>query len=162
MFSMSDVIIPDDFNDAIVVLPLSNSPEICLINYSDYEQCIKYNWRLFPTGIYTHIKHRTVSLILFLTKRKFSDHKDRNILNNTRLNFRYATPSQQACNRVYKITKRFKNVRFHKPNGTYQAIVQKDGICHSGGYFKDEIDAAKAANELLVKLHGEFAILNSI
>ena len=34
---------PADFNDAIVALPLSNSPEICLVNFSDYIRAIKYH-----------------------------------------------------------------------------------------------------------------------
>lgn len=82
---------------------------------------------------------------------KLIDHINRNSLDDRIENLRLASKSENCrnnCGRGY-----FWNTSASK----WQVKVGANGKSHSGGYFHSEIEAAKAANLLKKRLHGEFA-----
>lgn len=95
------------------------------------------------------------------------DHKDRNVLNNTKDNLRVVTRQQNLQNRdkSSKITKsKYKGVSIHKRNKTnpFCAYIQHNRRTIWGGVFPTEEAAAYKANELMKQYHGEYAVLNII
>jgi hypothetical protein len=109
---------------------------------------------------------------------KIVDHIDRNGLNNCRSNLRFCNASQNSANRTPYGASKYLGVtyvpkvkRFIKK---HNAVIQFDNkkpwrtkIVHNKknihiGYFKSEIDAAKAYNEAAKKYHREFSNLNQL
>ena len=90
------------------------------------------------------------------------DHRNGDGLDNRRENLRLATKSQNLFNsRKRKNTSsQFIGVSFDKRSGLWVAYI---GLCRKKiflGYFKNEIDAAKAYDAAAKIYHGEFARLN--
>jgi hypothetical protein len=90
---------------------------------------------------------------------EYVDHINGNGLDNRRENLRIATPTQNNANQRQKKTK-FKGV-IAKP-GKFLVRVWRSGKCFHGGTYRTEIEAAKAYNDLAVRIYGEFACLNNI
>lgn len=91
------------------------------------------------------------------------DHKNRNKLDNRKENLRVCNKSQNAVNTARKKGKnRFKGVYWSRANGKWLVQIGYNLKVIYGGYFKSELEAAKAANILYSKYHGEFAVLNII
>lgn len=90
------------------------------------------------------------------------DHRDRNPLNNTRGNLRICTRSQNGVNRPKygTCTSRFKGVYLVRSTGRWSAKVSYQGRLHHLGTFDTEVEAAKAYDQKMVSLYGEFARLN--
>lgn len=88
------------------------------------------------------------------------DHKNLNTTDNRIENLRAADNTTNAFNSPGRKNSAagLKGVTHHK-NCKYKqwrAVVTKNGIVHSGGYFRTKEAAFKAASELREKLHGEF------
>ena len=91
------------------------------------------------------------------------DHINRDGMNNRRANLRAATHSQNMCNRrKYSGTRhsRHKGIYWKEKVRKWQAMITFEKKTKSLGYFKNEIDAARAYDEAAKKYHGEFACLN--
>jgi len=90
------------------------------------------------------------------------DHIDHNGLNNQRHNLRVATHSQNVRNvKSNKNTSsKYKGVGKVKNCERWHAQIQCDKRKIHIGYFKDEIEAAKAYDKKAKELFGEFAFLN--
>jgi hypothetical protein len=90
------------------------------------------------------------------------DHRDRNGLNNRRLNLRTATAVQQAANHGLQRnnTSGYKGVTLHKPSGRWQARIKVERKMRALGYFADPADAALAYDLAAMRYHGDFAVLN--
>ena len=86
------------------------------------------------------------------------DHIDGNTLNNTLKNLRLATPSQNAANKekTTYIYSKYKGVTWGARQNKWRAMCKHKHI----GYFKDEIDAAKAYDKIAKDVYGEYAKLN--
>lgn len=160
--------------------------EDIFVDDSDYEFLSKYNWyvktnksgnKYAVTGHSMMLMHR---MILGITDSKvFIDHKDRNGLNNQRSNMRFANHSTNAMNKLangevkYKgvCIQRSKQKYFHKGSGEWReantsdkirARIKINGKNIDLGSFKTIEDAAIAYNDVAIKYHGEFAVLNEI
>jgi len=79
-------------------------------------------------------------------------------------NFKKKYMAVEAADNLYKklhgdsaVRKKGKGVTY---DNYWKVIIGKDNNAFRGGLFKTEIEAAKAADELRKKLHGEFAVLN--
>lgn len=92
------------------------------------------------------------------------DHRDRNPLNNTELNLRVATVSQNNANKpkMYNGSSKYKGVDRHPRTRRWRARVSYHRRTLDLGYFNTENLAAHAYNEAALKYHGEFAVLNII
>lgn len=93
------------------------------------------------------------------------DHKDGNFLNNRRANLRFCNDSQNQRNKHAKkinALSNYKGVSWHKRNKKWIAnLVFNQKLIHIG-YFKKEIEAAKAYDKKAKELFGEFARLNDV
>ncbi len=91
------------------------------------------------------------------------DHKDGNPLNNCRSNLRFATDSQNQANRHkmrFTHSSLYRGVSWHSRKKKWIAhIGYKRKLIHLG-YYKNEIDAARAYDKAAKELFGEFACLN--
>ena len=89
------------------------------------------------------------------------DHIDMNGLNNQRGNLRFATHSQNSCNRKHPGgLSPFKGV--FPRNEKWRAYIKTNQKMIHLGTFDTERDAAIAYNTAAIQYHGEFARLNTV
>jgi hypothetical protein len=142
-----------------------------IVDVEDYEKLSQYDWHYYETGNKNYYAvrfkgakivsmHRTVmnepiNLVV--------DHKDGNGLNNRKENLRVVTRTQNHYNRrktIRKTTSKYKGVHRITDRKAYCAKIRYKGKTISLGYYKDEIEAAKAYDEAAKKYFGEYARLN--
>jgi hypothetical protein len=144
---------------------------VALVDDEDYDRLAAFKWYLYTTG-----RHRYAVTFLQQKPRKTAfmhrllldsprgttvDHIDGDGLNNTRVNLRYCTTTQ---NRVHhcEVT-RNQNGFFgvlKTPKGRYQAIIKIRGHDTYLGTFDSPEDAAKEWDKAAIREHGEFATPN--
>lgn len=90
------------------------------------------------------------------------DHRDHNGLNCQEYNMRNCTTSQNCMNRKSRGVSKYLGVSKRKHRDLYVSQIMHEKKIIILGYFKNEIDAAKAYNIGAKKYHGEFANLNII
>jgi hypothetical protein len=135
-----------------------------LVDDEDYEKVIQYNWTENPTGYFKRMnKKQGISLHRWLINCPVSlevDHIDHNPLNNCKVNLRICTKSQNAMNRIPKkhMHSNFKGVTWHIREQKWVVQINSKHL----GYFKLELDAAKAYNKAALELFGEYAYLNKV
>jgi len=152
--------------------------EIATVDDDMYPMLSQWQWHLHSNGYVirttgTHSKREVYWLhrVVLGVKCKV-DHKDGNRLNNRQSNLRPASTSQNGANRrksLLPTSSKFKGVQFRPTRkgfgeGWEARIKHKDktGKQVYLGFFKHEIDAAKAYNAAAEKLFGEFALLNPV
>ena len=90
-------------------------------------------------------------MILLPDPDQLVDHRDGNGLDNRRFNLRFASHSQNCCNREAK------GYAFHRAIGKWQAQIGLHGRSIFLGYFSTEEEAAAAYDSAATDLHGDFA-----
>jgi len=142
---------------------------IAFIDDEDYECLSQYNWSAARRGssIYAQRnikkpngKWEPVLMHIEMMNPQngmCTDHIDRNGLNNQRYNLRLATKSQNGFNSS-KFKGNYKGVNKHRKG--YRARLMVNRVEVFSGYFKNEIDAAKAYDAAALKYCGEFAYTN--
>jgi hypothetical protein len=142
-----------------------------LVDDEDYERVSGITWYLLRRK---HLRYaigsvagKSVLMHRLLLKPKKSeciDHKDRNGLNNQRLNLRKCTHSQNMRNAVYPKRQGTKKPSQYKGvcwEGRYWvAQMSVDGRPRTLGKFKSEEAAARMYDAHAFRLSGEFALLN--
>jgi len=91
------------------------------------------------------------------------DHINYDGMDNRRANLRAATRSQNLCHRRKRsgaTQSKYKGIYWKKRNRKWEAMITFQRKKIYLGYFRDEIDAAKAYDRAARKYHGEFASLN--
>jgi hypothetical protein len=89
------------------------------------------------------------------------DHIDGNGLNNTRVNLRICTSAQNICNSKGRSkTSKYKGVTRRKMSNKWFAQIKFNRKHIDIGRFDNEIEAAKAYDNVARKLFKEFAYLN--
>jgi len=150
--------------------PVAANHRYTIVDPDDYQKLAEYNWQLCDseTGGYVLrlAGHQFISMhrvIMNAPKGKIVDHIDRNGLNNTKINLRFATRRQNNCN-VRRETKtktsKYKGVSFTSKIKKWRAQIKYDETTKHLGYFDNEEDAARAYDEAAKIYHGQFAALN--
>lgn len=161
-----------------VILLLTNTPEICLVDVKDYFKIKNKGLRF--RGIFNDkgdickvvISNwwkvgYSISLAEFILGYKqwyIVDHEDRNPLNNLPSNLRYCSRSQNCANKGKRPDNKsgYKGVYkyVYKGDCKYRVQLRHEGLLYNLGYFYDIIEAAKAYDKKALELFGEFAVLN--
>lgn len=149
---------------------------LAIVDDEDYDLISNYNWyaRVTKNSVYavSNINKTTVQMHRFILnagKEFMVDHIDRNGLNNTKINLRIASRSQNLMNSKKPKngkTSKYKGVCLNKqtPNNKkcWRAEIRINRKSHFIGYFYNEKDAAIAYNKKAKELFGDFARLNKI
>ncbi len=146
--------------------------KVALVDDIDYEYLSQWKWcaswdgkHWRPVrGVWIDGKSKIFRMYILIAERmeidaNYIDHKDRNPLNNQRLNLRGATGSQNGQNRGINSnnTTGVKGVSFHTSRGRYRARIRVEGIQYFLGYFDTVAEAEKVVVAKREELVGEFA-----
>lgn len=101
-------------------------------------------------------------IIMNPKKSQKIDHINGNGLDNRRCNLRICKMSENQWNRIgnIKATSKYKGVDWCKREKKWRARISSNYKVVYIGYFNCEIKAAKAYDNLAIKLHGKYARLN--
>lgn len=145
----------------------STNGKVFIVDDGDYSMLAGISWSAMRGGnsFYAISGGRSMHRMIMDAKDDDEvDHVDGNGLNNQRVNLRICSHAQNMQNRA-----KHKNGGTSQYKGVYWDKFEKRFVaqCRIGGKkhrkrFKNEIDAAKAYNEMAIKLYGEFARLNVI
>jgi hypothetical protein len=149
-------------------IELTNSKRVAHIDDEFWPLIARYNWQLSSDGRYavSTIDGKNVSMHRLITNPPIGcdiDHINGDGLYNLCVNMRVATRSQNKANSEKysgEFTSKYKGVCFISRRRVFIAQAYKNKKRYVGGYFHDEIEAARAYDKLAKKLHGEFAKLN--
>lgn len=158
----------------LVLVPTLEIPikgAVALIDEADLDMIRGFNWalRVQGTSRYAigHRNNRTVfmhRLILRPPAGLLTDHRNRNGLNNRRINLRACTPADNARNTSLPVTNTsgFKGVYAAAPRYTkrWTAGIRVNRKTNWLGYFASAEEAAVAYDAAAIRLHGEFAATN--
>lgn len=153
-------------------IPLTRGMAV-IVDADDYEMLSQHKWNSMRGGrskdrYYAARWDRTgekpvlIMMHRVITKAQpgqVVDHIDRNTMNNRKENLRLCTPQMNCWNRPPEKNKKhsqFKGVT--KSDNSWLAQCQGKSI----GFFKTEIEAARAYNEKAKAVFGEYAYLNEI
>lgn len=160
-------------------IPLTKN-KFALVDDEDYERLNRFKWHALDSrGTHYAVRNRPTKngkrgpirmhrdiLNLKLGDKRQADHIDGNGLDNRKSNLRICNNRQNCQNRKPRQgTSRFKGVSFHcrkdRPNWKrWLTQIQINGKNKHVGYYKDEVRAAMAYDEIALKAFGEFARLN--
>ena len=160
----------------VMQVKLGNGGLCALVDDEDYTLVSQYNWCAFrPSQSQVTYAVRWISSRGGLPRRRQSmhqlimgmrgiDHEDHDGLNNQRSNLRPANQSQNNQNarkQARPCSSRFKGVSWHKRMGKWRAYIKlPDGRRASLGYYRDEIEAARAYDAAALEHFGRFACVN--
>lgn len=153
-------------------IPLSNRPDLFLtVDDEDFELLSRFTWNYHQNGKYGKFFVSTATTPSKVLLGKVVpldlkiDHKDGNVLNCQKDNFRFATQSQNQMNKVKtgRLTaSQFKGVSKTGLKKPWQALINLNGVRIFLGRYFSEIEAAQVYNIAAKKLFGYFARLNDV
>ena len=149
-------------------IKLSNGM-IAYVDTEDYDYISSFNWQAQKSNhtYYASRKNGKGRVMMHrqlmnTPKGKVCDHKDRNGLNNTKLNLRNCTHAENCRNNTIgnNFTSKYHGV-FKIHDNRFRSYINVYGKRTYIGYFKTEELAAMAYNKKALELHGEFATINT-
>lgn len=147
--------------------------KVAIVDDEDYEELNKVSW-FYGAGkdncCYSGRRSRKIGMIYMhrviieAKKGESVDHINGNTLDNRKENLRICTAGQNKQNsgKPKNNTSGFKGVFWHKRSKKWEVKIGVDNKSIWGGLFVDKIKGAKKYNEMAIKYHGEFALLNKI
>jgi len=160
---------------AFRLIPMAQ-PKYAKVDPGDYERLRKHEWlvrkggksfyarRRVPTGksgkeklVYMH------QMVIKVPEGMVADHINHDGMDNRSSNLRAATYSQNLYNRKKRSgakQSKYKGIYWRKKVRKWQASITCNKKRIDLGYYRDEIEAAKAYDRAAIKYHGEFACLN--
>ncbi len=158
-------------------IPLTQG-QFALVDDDDFERVNQFKWHAIrivkkcgityyavrSTAFGQGKKRKTIIMHRFIMGFPIGkveiDHADNNGLNNQKHNLRIATRSENQHNRSAQVNciSRYKGVTFRR--NKYQSRIMVNYKSITVGYYKDEIQAAKAYDKKAIELFGEFAKTN--
>lgn len=141
--------------------------QTALIDDRDYPLVSQHKWQARPDKntwyASTSINGRTVLMHRFILNPLPGfqvDHKDGDARNNRRSNLRLVTSQMNNWNRRPLKNRNTKYKGIDLKQGKWRVQIHVDGKKIHGGYFLDEIEAAKAYDQKAFELFGKYAYLN--
>ena len=151
-------------------IKLSKGAKFVIVDDEDYESLIDYKWCLNNKGYAVRAKRLPERGIILMHRvimnaqsGQMLDHRNRNRLDNRKINLRFCNKSQNSANAKLNIknSSGFKGVCRHT-SGKWVAYVSRNSQQIYIGLFNSADQAAKAYNNSAKKLYGDFALLNKI
>lgn len=145
--------------------------QVALIDNEDYDLVRQYKWYVFKhrNTYYAASKNKELKtvrmhrLIINAPYGKQVDHINGNGLDNRKENLRLVDNNQNQWNRHNISGKsKYKGVHWNKANKKWHSQIRVYGKRLHLGYFKDEIEAARAYDKAAKDNFGEYAKLNFI
>ena len=154
-------------------IPLTQG-KYALVDQDDFERLNKHKWHVCKSAntfyarrtIYVGKKYISIMMhreVINPPDNLFVDHINHNGLDNRKANLRPVTCAQNNYNKIYfrkSQSSKYKGVSWKKQKKKWAVIISYNCKNKFIGYFKDEIQAAKAYDKAAKKYHGEFASLN--
>lgn len=159
--------------DTKMLIPLTQG-QFAIVDSDDFERLNEFRWFAFKSRQTFYAgrqvtnldgKRRTLRMHRVITGAPAGlevDHKNLNGLDNRKGNLRICSTENNLRNRrgTTKGASRFKGVSWSKECGKWRARIGFENKDYHGGVFSNEIDAARAYDELAKRLFGDFAFLN--
>jgi len=136
----------------------------CEVDADDFDYLSSFRWRKNKAGyaVNTNSRKRIIMhrLIMNAPENKDVDHINRNKLDNRKENLRLCTQAENARNASIRTdnTSGYKGVAFN--DNRWQATTKINGKRVYIGRYKTAKEAALAYDEVVRKLHGDFASTN--
>ena len=160
----------------ISLIPLTQG-KYAIVDIEDYKWLMRWKWcarrekNIFYAARHERFfggkkkRRRTIfmhRMILNTPKGLQSDHENHNGIDNRKCNLRTCNAGENCRNRLpsRRGTSWYKGVYFKKVLGKFGAQIMLNGKTIHLGYYKSEIEAAKAYDAKAIELFGEFACLN--
>ena len=156
-------------------IPLTKG-KFAIVDPDDYYWLSRYKWFATKNGStfyakrHTHKREHAKTTSVFMHRKIMDapdnllvDHINYNGLDNRKANLRLATRRQNSLHVIRTMnpgSSKYKGVSWHIHKNRWGAKITTDGKTIHLGYFKDEIEAAKAYDNAAKKYHREFAALN--
>ena len=144
----------------------TSKDEEIIIDEDEFNNLKQYTWYISNGYVLGKINNKQIRLHRYIMKCdniiKVVDHINKNPLDNRKSNLRICTRQQNNCNSTKRknATSKYHGVYFNKRSKSWNTSCSIDGKFKHIGYFKNEIDAAKAYDNY-IKLNGtEFYNLN--
>ena len=136
------------------------------IDDEDYKLISQYKWcvksvKNLKYAITTQ-NYKEISMHRLIMNAKLDqqvDHINRNGLDNRKENLRFSSQAENMQNREGWGKSKYKGVSFHD-SGLFRARIWKDKKEILIGYFKEEVDAARAYDKAAINLYGDKAKRN--
>lgn len=159
---------------APMMVPLNNG-STAIVDADDYPLVSQFNWYEKPGPHTTWARKSGMrykrgrrfpptcmhNLLLLPVEGMEVDHINGNGLDNRRCNLRYCTKAQNQWNQRWRRSAPgYIGVEYRPATGHYIASAQHLGRWIHVGVFPTGEDAARARDRVVMKLRGEFAVLN--
>lgn len=154
--------------------PFVIKDKVCLIDVDDFHLINKHTWNVTKKGhsfyICSDYKGKRIylhRLILKPNPNELVDHINRNGLDNRKRNLRICSKSTNAMNSKKQATRnnkicssKYKGVSWNKRDKYFEAYINVNKKRIRLGYYKNELEAAKAYDAAAKLYHKQFARLN--
>ena len=154
-------------------IPLTQG-KYAIVDPEDFERLNKHKWyackstNTFYAGRTNRVGKKYISIrmhreVIHPPDHLFVDHINHNGLDNRKANLRTATFAQNSYNRIHfrkSESSKYTGVSWKKQKKKWIVLIRYNCKNKFIGYFKDEIQAAKAYDKAAMKYHGQFASLN--
>lgn len=149
--------------------------KVALVDDEDYEWLSQWKWcahkpnKTFyaERGVWMNkkmvgLKMHRVILGLSANDGKIVDHRNRNGLDNRKINLRLVNKTINAINRDLQRNNvsGFRGVAYDTEKQKWRAFIYISKVQHHGGYHFDKVTAALAYDQLATQHYGAEAILN--
>lgn len=149
----------------MLAIPLPNG-EHTVVDEHNFDMLKLYKWFLtkgvYANYVYTNIKRKNVAMSRMITNAKKGyvvDHINGHTLNNTEVNLRVCTSSQNNCNKSALSNNKSgeKGVSWNNRANKWRVVVKINGKQTHVGFFDDLAEAIAASRAALKQNHGEYA-----
>ena len=135
-----------------------------LVDAEDLDRVMQYRWHVnsefYASAKINGVQTRMHRFIMNAPSNKIVDHKNHDTLDNRKSNLRICDKNGNCQNarKLKPASSKYKGVR--KRGNAYETRIRYNNKNIYVGYFKSEIEAAKAYDLVAIKYHGEYAVLN--